>query len=325
MNIRISEDIRKATSGRQSRTGTAELRTAGDEFALVGYATLYNNLSHNLGGFLEIIMPGAFSRTLKDAELDCKCLFNHDPSKILGRTKSGTLTLSEDARGLKYRCELDPNNSDHKNLYSAIKRGDISECSFSFRVPDGGQQWTEGIDPDSGEACPLRMLTDVNLLDVSPVCFPAYPNTAVSARARSKTNNSAGDSRIAQIRKLAQMDALVRGLIPAKRDAYKPGDYNYPPYNYASLEQHLNSAAEFCEAAYAMSSTVGDILDAWDEDDGDRSKRAAPYNAPYYVYDEKSHKAFSESHAASHEGMKEACDRIAACRMALMRCMAKKK
>jgi uncharacterized protein len=309
----LTEAIRKAQrGGRETRTATAELRAMGDEFALIGTATLFNNMSHNLGGFRETIKPGTFSRSLKE-KADVKCLFNHQADNILGRSKSGTLTLFEDARGLQFRCELDPNNSDHKNLYSAVKRGDIDECSFAFTVPDGGQKWEEGFDAESGEDCMYRTLTDVDLLDVSLVTYPAYPNTNVNARNRT-VQIAAGDSRIAQMRRLAQSYALASGLMPAKRDSYKPSDYNYPPYNYASLDQVLSRAAECCEAAFAMSSDVADALAAWDEDDSDRSKRT----------DANSHKAFSESHAASHDGIKEACNRIAATRMALMRCVDKK-
>jgi HK97 family phage prohead protease len=160
---------------------TTELRTTGDEFALVGYAARHNVLSHNLGGFREIIRPGTFTRSLK-AKADVKCLLNHAADNILGRTKSGTLTLGQDDRGLSFRCQLDRSNSDHQNLYASIKRGDIDECSFAFTVAPGGQKWDEGKDPETGEDCLMRSLTDVDLLDVSAVTYPAYPSTSVGAR-----------------------------------------------------------------------------------------------------------------------------------------------
>ena len=78
--------------GREVRTASAELRAESDEMALVGYATLFNNLSSNLGGFRETIKPGAFSRSLNSGARPV-CLFNHDANKILGRAP-GTLTVS---------------------------------------------------------------------------------------------------------------------------------------------------------------------------------------------------------------------------------------
>jgi HK97 family phage prohead protease len=165
---------------REIRIST-ELRTSGDEFALVGYAARHNVLSHNLGGFREIIRPGAFTRSLKE-KADVKCLLNHAPDNILGRTKSGTLTLGQDDHGLHFRCQLDRTNSDHQNIHSACLRGDIDECSFAFTVAKGGQDWADGKDPDTGEDCLMRSLTNVDLLDVSCVTYPAYPSTSVAAR-----------------------------------------------------------------------------------------------------------------------------------------------
>lgn len=170
----MQREIRLST---ELRTGTG----TGDEFALVGYAAKYNVLSSDLGGFREIIRPGAFTRSLKE-KADVKCLLNHAADNILGRTKSGTLTIGQDSYGLHFRCQLDPTNSDHGNIYSACKRGDIDECSFAFKVAPGGQSWKEVKDPANGIDSLTRTLTDVDLLDVSAVTYPAYPSTQVSAR-----------------------------------------------------------------------------------------------------------------------------------------------
>lgn len=159
----------------------AELRAdgQGDEMAIGGYAALFNSPSHNLGGFIERIAPGAFTRSLQSTP-DVKALFNHDANMILGRTKSGTLALSTDERGLKWRAVLDPNNSDHRNIHASIKRGDISDCSFAFTVEPGGDDWQEADGADDVYA--NRTLKDVNLLDVSAVTYPAYGGTSVDAR-----------------------------------------------------------------------------------------------------------------------------------------------
>ncbi len=171
--------------------GTVENRTAlagsirADEskFQISGIAASYNKLSQNLGGYMEKIAPGAFTRSLKTGA-DVRALFNHDPSKILGRTKSGTLVLIDDDLGLKFTCQLDRGNTDHVNIYAAIKRGDISECSFAFTVPENGDSWenSDGTDP---KCMAIRTLRDVDLMDVSAVAYPAYAQgTAVGARAK---------------------------------------------------------------------------------------------------------------------------------------------
>jgi uncharacterized protein len=152
----------------------SELRAAeGDEMALVGYAARFNSESKDLGGYKETIAPGAFSRALKEGG-EVKCLFNHDSSQILGRTKNGTLTLSEDDKGLRFRCVLNKDDSAARDLHARVKSGLIDECSFAFTVPDGGDEWDA-----TGTK---RTLRDVNLLDVSAVTDPAYKETSVSAR-----------------------------------------------------------------------------------------------------------------------------------------------
>lgn len=182
----MSKFFEQAT-GLQRRTIIAsELRTGtGDEFALVGYAATFNNLSHNLGGFRERIAPGAFGRSLK-AGADVRFLLNHAPDNILGRTRSGTLTLSEDEKGLKFRCLLNRASSFSSDVYQAVKRGDISECSFAFTVPQGGDLWESGRDADSGATIQIRTLKDVDLMDCSLATYPAYPSTSADSRAKDK-------------------------------------------------------------------------------------------------------------------------------------------
>jgi len=177
-------------TGVERRTVSAELRTgAGDEFSLLGYAATFNSWSKDLGGFREIIRPGTFVRSIR-AGADVKCLFNHAADNILGRTKSGTLQVEEDSKGLRFRCQLDRTSQAHRDLYSAVKRGDIDECSFAFSVAKGGQSWDEGTNPETGEPIAQRTLTDVDLIDVSCVTYPAYNQTSVEGR--TKTPDYAG-------------------------------------------------------------------------------------------------------------------------------------
>ena len=111
----------------------AELRAAaGSDFALVGMAASYNMPSKpipgspNGGSFIEYVAPTAFKRALREKQ-DVKCLFNHSANYVLGRTKNGTLTLTDTSAGLAFRCALNPKMSSHQDLYSSVKRGDISE------------------------------------------------------------------------------------------------------------------------------------------------------------------------------------------------------
>lgn len=131
------------------------------------------------GEFTETIRPGAFRNALAEGQ-DVRALFNHDSNMLLGRTKSGTLRLSEDATGLRF--EVDPPDSDVADLVvQAISRGDLDGCSFGFMVRDGGSVWTIVEGPDGDEQY-NRELTDLDIYDVGPVTYPAYQDTSVAVR-----------------------------------------------------------------------------------------------------------------------------------------------
>ena len=152
-----------------------ELREEGDSMTLSGYAALFNSRSENLGGFTEQIAPGAFTRSLKSRN-DIKLLWNHDTGAVMGSTRAGTLTLSEDERGLKVEANL-PNTTHGRDARELIKRGDVSGFSFGFTIPGrGGDEWnSEGTE---------RTLKSVRLHEVSLVAFPAYPATNGTAQVR---------------------------------------------------------------------------------------------------------------------------------------------
>lgn len=151
-----------------------ETRSEGGKPKIIGHAAVFDSLSENLGGFKEIVKPGAFTKALQQD--DIRALFNHNADHILGRNKAGTLTLSEDGRGLAIEI-TPPDTTIGKDVLKSIERGDISQMSFGFTVRAGGEQWTED---ENGET--IRMLTDLQLFDVSPVTFPAYPQTDVALR-----------------------------------------------------------------------------------------------------------------------------------------------
>lgn len=168
----------------ERRTIAAEVRASkGDngELFISGYASVFNTESHDLGGFREVVAPGAFTRSLKEKR-DVKALFNHDANYILGRSKNGTLTMSQDEKGLAWRCELNPAMQSHRDLHASVTRMDVDECSFAFTVNKDGQVWAERALENGGMQI-TRTLTDVDLFDVSAVCYPAYPGTDVAARA----------------------------------------------------------------------------------------------------------------------------------------------
>ena len=129
-----------------------------------GYASVFNSLSEDLGGFREVIAPGAFSDVLND---DVRALYNHSPDYLLARTSSGTLQIGQDERGLWYEFEA-PNTSYANDIIELMKRGDLKESSFGFIVGKDSWRMKDGQ--------PFRTIEKVaSLLDVSPVVYPAYP------------------------------------------------------------------------------------------------------------------------------------------------------
>lgn len=140
---------------------------------IVGYAAVFNKEIELWGGLFETIAPGAFADAIK--EDDVRALFNHDPSLILGRTKAQTLTLSEDEKGLSYSI-IPPDTSTARDLLVSIKRKDVSQSSFGFEILKRSVE----IDEEKDEM--HRTIEKVKLYDVSPVTFPAYPQTEVNVR-----------------------------------------------------------------------------------------------------------------------------------------------
>jgi hypothetical protein len=145
-----------------------ELRAAGR--SLTGYCAVFNSPTR-IGGFTESIRSGAFAASLADHH-DILALVDHDASRLLGRTRSGTLHLSEDSRGLHFDIVL-PNTSLGADVLELAQRGDIGGASFSFRATD--EHWTGTH----------RELRAVDIYEVSIVqSFAAYADTSVYARSR---------------------------------------------------------------------------------------------------------------------------------------------
>src|SRR5215831_20416583 len=109
--------------------------------------------------------------------------FNHNPNKIYGRTKAGTLRCWRDDNGLRFEVAL-PRHHDAEGLAESIKRGDVTQCSFSFRTLD--DDWSRD---DEGNIVRRLLKVDFDNGDVAAVTFPAYPDTDVSVRALQESIN----------------------------------------------------------------------------------------------------------------------------------------
>jgi uncharacterized protein len=151
---------------------TLDTDTEGNSY-LEGYAIVFNEESRDLGGFTEIVSPEA----VRQADFsDTVAVFNHDTNMLLGRVTSGTLTLSTDERGVKYRVKI-PNTTHGNDVKELTQRGDLVGSSFAFSLAKNGDKWEERGDKV------LRTITAFGkIFDVSPVTHPAYPTTDVGLR-----------------------------------------------------------------------------------------------------------------------------------------------
>lgn len=157
---------------RQIKPIGLELRDSEQGPILVGYAAVFDSLSHDLGGWRELVMPTAFNKTIKEANV--VALFNHDPSRLLGRRSNGTLQLSVDQRGLRYEIAL-PDTPTGREVRELVRRGDLEGSSFGFHTIRDSWNVSEN-------GTPIRSLEEVALCDVGPVTMPAYQDTAVAVR-----------------------------------------------------------------------------------------------------------------------------------------------
>lgn len=147
----------------------------GDSRTVSGYAAMFNSPSVQMGKVVEKIAPGAFARSL--AEEDIVAFWNHNYDIPLARSSAKTLVLSEDETGLKFSFDM-PRSAWGDSVLEAIKRRDVTGMSFGFFVRNiDGENWTKMADGNW-----QRMLTDLVLIEVSPVVWPAYPATSVDAR-----------------------------------------------------------------------------------------------------------------------------------------------
>lgn len=164
---------------RQVRSVPTRFETRENEdgqLVISGYFSVFNSIYEIGPGMSESVAPGTFLRSLSG---DVRALTNHDSTLVLGRTTAGTLKLREDDIGLWGDVIINPKDSDAVNTYERVKRGDVSQCSFGFRITkedtevreDGSIHWT---------------IRDVELYEVSVCTFPAYEATNVQARSEQR-------------------------------------------------------------------------------------------------------------------------------------------
>lgn len=155
----------------RSLVAPVEERADGTKRLVVGYAAIFGEVADIGGYFDEVIARGAFTETLKTA--DVRAYFNHDRGRVLGRVSAGTLRLHEDAKGLAVEIDL-PDTSDGRDVRTLIERGDVSGMSFRFNAVR--EIWDESGDK------PQRTILQLELGEVSIVSEPAYDGTSVALR-----------------------------------------------------------------------------------------------------------------------------------------------
>jgi HK97 family phage prohead protease len=165
---------------------TVHRRDDGKSPMMRGHAAVFNELSGDLGGFREQIIPGAFAEAI-EAD-DVRALINHDSNFVLGRNRAGTLAMREDARGLAVEI-TPPDTAFARDLIVSMERGDVTQMSFAFRIRPNGEDWAKNDD-----GVWVRSVKRVRLYDVSVVTYPAYTQTDVAMRS---------------------LDAFVRTLTPS--------------------------------------------------------------------------------------------------------------
>jgi HK97 family phage prohead protease len=160
----------------EQRTIKCEFRVSNDSGkpTIFGYAAKFGVCSADMGGWVEVIAPGAFDATLVQNP-NVRGLFNHNPDNILGTTASGTMRLKTDDVGLAY--EIDPPDTQvARDLVVSMQRGDISASSFGFVCQDAS--WS--YDEQSGME--VRTVKQADLYDASVVTYPAYPDATSGVR-----------------------------------------------------------------------------------------------------------------------------------------------
>lgn len=184
----------------------------------------YNSRSEEMWGFVEVIAPGAFKRTLNNGT-DIFAFWAHDDSKILGSRKAGTLVFSDEADGLHFSVEL-RDTAVAEDYFETVARGDCNGVSFGFFAEL--EEWDSRSEPM------VRTLKEMRLLEVSPgVAFPAYPGAQSDAARRSLYDEGAPE-----FRSLRKVDPAPEADTPPEPES-TPGPLDIAPEARAAFELDL--------------------------------------------------------------------------------------
>lgn len=195
-------DMRLAIDGWQDIDFRMEADTDGRTFT--GYAAVFDSPSEDLGGFREVIAPGAFAASIRQKKNDVKAFVNHDWGRLLATRAAKTLSLAEDGYGLRAEMKL-PDTQDGRDIATLTARGDIHAMSFGFQP----------IDVEIMDGGKMQRLKEVRLLEVSPVtAWPAYRATTASVRHLAELVHVEEDELAAAFRALTATDG---GLTPEQR------------------------------------------------------------------------------------------------------------
>ena len=195
---------------RRFTPGAIEVRAAADGQKIGGYGAVFGKLSRNLGGFVELVDTGAFNQARNLNWPNVVCRWNHDSNMVLGTTVGRTLQLRTDNIGLDY--EVLPPQS-RQDILELVQRGDVQHSSFAFRVPDGGDEWRT-----TDQNYPMRVLHEVQLVDVAPVLDPAYPDASAGLRSLA----AAMSAPLEEVRSMADADELRRFFVRTDRPSWTP-------------------------------------------------------------------------------------------------------
>ena len=193
---------------RRFTPGRVEVRTDRDHRSIGGYAAVFHKLSSNLGGFVEEVESGFFSRSKNENWPGVICRYNHSDDMLLGTTNSGTLRLNIDEIGLVY--DVDPPDS-RRDILELVTRGDIQRSSFAFRITEETWSLTD-------QGYPKRSLLSGQLIDVAPVISPAYLDTSVGLRSLAAFVGAPEE----EVRKAAEHNELRRFLARSDGPKYVP-------------------------------------------------------------------------------------------------------
>ena len=178
------DDVQRDTREHSHSPVPVEYRESGagsNYKTITGYAAVWNRMSEDLGGFREIIAPGAFTRALERGDT-IKLLYDHDSATAMASTDNGTLELREDETGLHVWARVDMSDPDVQRVAAKLRSGVVDQMSFAFSMGDGAEdEW------DYTAGMPVRTIRSVSdLYEVSVVAFPAYTSTKVALLERAR-------------------------------------------------------------------------------------------------------------------------------------------